>query len=226
MPNMNIIDMGGRPGTPSKQRLALADFLIEQHTRYEQKEGHNLQTPWTNPQEPNAAHHDVRMLTDYADIWLFSIGAHAQLRALYQREQLIDSLDMIPIAVSGTDDNFIGILIDRQDPDKSSTDVTPKDDGVTITCLYRDPEWVGLNEQLHHCRDLKVHVFGYQDAPDEAHFIIATRPNAVLDDGPETHPNPHVEMNQALRDAVMWHGALSCTFHVSDQNKPADQPQV
>lgn len=221
---MNIIQMGGRPGTPSRTRLEMADLLIHQDAGRANIDPKHV-CPWEKPSEPNPAHHDVLMLLDYLDIYFFSMEAHEQLAQLDDTEQINNNIDMLDLAANGTNEKFIGMLIDRRndrvDDAGEPDNLEEEEDGIIVTCLYRDPEWVGLNEQLQDCRGLEVHVFSYKDDPEEPYLIIAVRPGYI--EGGAEQPQPQGEINEAVREATMWYEARSCTFHVIDENKPQDQ---
>ena len=125
----------------------------------------------------------------YTDIWLFSLGAHEEMEQLIDAEQINSNMDLLPVAARGSDDRFIGTLIDLGEPPRDRLDENgnripadpggDEDDGeygVMLTCLHRNPEWVGLNEQLQWCRGLEVHVFCRKEQPRDPHVIIAVRP--------------------------------------------------
>ena len=224
MPNMKIIEMGGRPGTPSRERLEVADLLIHQDAeRAETNPAHV--SPWDQPGDPNPSHHDIIMLLQYVDIRSFSRDAHQEFGELDDAEQINSNIDMLDLAGNGTDQKFIGMLIDRRndrfddagEPDNQEEE----DDGIIITCLYRDPEWVGLNEQLKFCQGMEIHVFSYRDEPQEPHVIIAVRPGYMEDSQGQTEPQG--DLNKAIWGATMWHRATSCAFHAIDEDQPQDE---
>ncbi len=220
---MRLIDMAGRPGTPSRERLELVDLLMERD--FKLQEADPDYTPiWDQPDQFNPAYADVWMLHDYEEIYQFSMDAHDEVERLNSAEQIQENMDILPFAANGSNDKFIGMLIDLGEPDEDDTESDPEEHGIIITCLYRDPDWVGLHEQLRLCKDLEVHVFGYNDAPQEPQVILAVRPGNI--EHIEDHPGqtePQNEINKAIREATMWYGAVSCTFHVSDEDKPQDE---
>ncbi len=170
----SLAQMAGRPGTPSRERVMLADQLIKEDLKRAGEPGY--QTPWEIPGELNATHQDVRMLLDYTAIRLFSMTAYAEPGELIEAEQIQDNKDLLTLVSKGSNDRFIGILIDLGEPTPEDTPDQEKERGVFITCLYRNPEWVGMNELLEWCRDLEVHVFSYHDQPQEPCIILAVRP--------------------------------------------------
>ena len=181
---MNLIEMGGRPGTPSKERLRIADTLISQDSQAHQRDPEHHVPVWDQPGELNPAYQDAKMLLDYLDIYQFSMAAHETMEELHKAEQINSNVDLLPIVAQGSDEKFIGMIIDRGEPDtgqadpkETASEQTDEDGyGIVITCLYRHPEWIGLNEQFPWCRGLEVHIFSYRDTPEEPCIIIAVRP--------------------------------------------------
>ena len=220
---MNLIEMAGRPGTPSRERLKLVDLLMEQDIKL-QEEDPDYTPIWEQPGELNPAYADIRMLQDYEEIYQFSMEAHDEVERLNSAEQIQENMDILPFAANGSNDKFIGMLIDMGELDEDDTDSDPEEHGIIITCLYRDPDWVGFHEQLKWCRGLEVHVFGYNDAPQEPQVILAVRPGNIEDI--EDYPGqtqPKNDINKAIQEATMWYGAVSCTWHTSHEDKPQDE---
>ena len=209
---MNIIEMAGQPGTPGTERLRLAQTIIHDDLMLQQQDP-NHRSPWKEPTELNTFHRDVRMLLDYREIYFFSMEARDELTRLADAEQINNNMDILPFVVRGSDHRFIGIIIDLADPREKP--LKDQEDGLIVTRLYRDPEWVGFNDQLKWCRDLEVHVFAYKGEPEEPDVIIATRPGGL--EGTPADDQNLSGLNEAIRDTVLWHGALSCTFHNDDQ---------
>ena len=85
-------------------------------------------------------------------------------------------------------------------------------DGEVITCLYRNPQWVGLNPHLPLCKGLHVHIFTVQPDSDQPDVVVAAHPGSELEEFPNV-PGPLSELNQAIHDAVLWHGATACSWH-------------
>ena len=209
---MNIIKtMYNWPGTPGPARLTAAELLIDQDAR---KEDQNQPAPWEQPGVLNQAHQDARMLLDYMDIYDFSHRAHQEMQRMVDKQKIKSGLDLAEIALRGSDERFIGMVIDRENPDDPDSQ-----EGCSITCLYRHPEWVGLNPQLPQCHGLDIHIFYHQDNPDEPKVIIATLPNAMGDTIHTNGKNPqqerHDELSQAIKETTTWHGALRHTWNTS-----------
>ena len=82
-----------------------------------------------------------------------------------------------------------------------------------ITCLYRDPWWVGLNPQLALCQGLEVHIFAPQDhrGQERRTFILAVPPNIGVTGAPGD--TPQGELNRAIEHIVTWHGATESQWH-------------
>ena len=229
---MNLIEMGGRPGTPSKERLRIADTLISQDSQAHQRDPEHHVPVWDQPGELNPAYQDAKMLLDYLDIYQFSMAAHETMEELHKAEQINSNVDLLPIVAQGSDEKFIGMIIDRGEPDtgqadpkETASEQTDEDGyGIVITCLYRHPEWIGLNEQFPWCRGLEVHIFSYRDTPEEPCIIIAVRPGNMEEvTGDPEHPPPPGEINTALHDAVTWHGAVNCRWYTGQKDRPRDK---
>ena len=76
-------------------------------------------------------------------------------RKLYQGG--IDSgADLAMIAGEGSNQHLIGILIRWGGTQDEQAE-------CVITCLHRDPEWVGINPLLEYCRGLEAHLLGETD---------------------------------------------------------------
>ena len=202
------------PGTPGPDRLAAAELLIEQDAR---RTDRNQPSPWEQPGVLNQAQQDARILLDYLDIEDFSRWAHEELQRTVDDNEVQSGLDLTRIAFQGSDERFIGMVIDRENPDQP--DDPDRQNGCSITRLYRHPDWAGLNPQLPQCQGLEIHVFCHQDNPDDPQVIIATQPNAMP--GAGTHlagTEPQGDLHRAIRDITAWHGALRHTWTVSQDD--------
>ena len=175
MPDANVIEMAGRPGTPSRRRIKLAELRIEQDIKEGERNPKHL-TPWNRPGELSPDEHDIWMLLDYLEIHLFTLWAREQFKQLVEAKQTSNGTDIIPIAADGTNNKYIGMIINTQKPAPKEPDNNIDDGAIIITRLYRDPEWIGLNNQLQYTRGLEVHVFPYKKVPEEPYIIIAVQP--------------------------------------------------
>ena len=223
--------MGGRPGTPSRERLELAQSIIIEAMQ-RRAEDPEYTPDWEKPGELNPAHRDVRMLLDYKKIGFLSREAHDEVQDLATAEQIQDMEDIIPFAIRESDEKFIGMIIDLGSSGAGSSESGSSESGssgtenheadfqeyrIVITYLYRDPEWVGFNEQLHWCRGLEIHVFSNRNTPEEPNMIIATTPGSMNQPG---QPGPQNPISRAMEAATRWHGAVSYTWHIREENKP------
>ena len=69
----------------------------------------------------------------------------------------IDSgVDLAMIAGEGGNQHLIGILIRWGGTQDEKAE-------CVITCLHRDPEWVGINPLLEYCLGLETHLLGETD---------------------------------------------------------------
>ena len=164
---MTILEMADWPGTPGLERLALAAQFIAESLKLEEEMADWLGTPGLeplasamqlfneslkheedNPQYPpepdelNTLRQDARMLLDYKDTLLFSMVTHSELAEMAEAGQIQEGMDMVPVVARGSDEQFIGMLIDLGEPE--GDDPEDGEYGIMATRLYRDAGWVGL----------------------------------------------------------------------------------
>ena len=202
-----VMQMQDWPGTPGPSRLAAAHGLIQQDAL---KKDPNQPPSWEQPGTLDQTQQDTRRLLDFLEIHEFSQWAREQLTKLARNKKIESGMDIARIAFQGTSDTFIGMVIDRTHPEH------PHDqEGCLVTCLYRHPQWLGLNPQLAECRGLEIHIFHQQDTPDEPEIIIATSPNAMGKDPSVTTYDQTGELSQVIREVTTWHGAIRHSWHAS-----------
>ena len=231
---MTMLEMADWPGTPGRERLALAVQLIAESLKHEEEMADWLGSPGLgplasavqllneslkheedNPQYPpepgelNTLRQDARMLLDYRDTIRFSMVTHSELAEMAEAGRIQEGMDMVPVVARGSDEQFIGMLIDLGEPE--GDDPEYGESGIMATRLYRDAGWVGLNEQLPLCRGLEIHIFSWKGRPEEPGVILAIRQGRM--DGPPAVPEPPGELNGVIREVMRWHGATSCAWH-------------
>ena len=200
---MELMEMADWPGTPGRTRMQAAEDIITEDFKLpvSQLEDETLVL--------DPASQDARMQLRIVDILMFSTSAHDELAELYNAEQINHATDLANIAVKGTNDKFIGMVI-QVAPEEGDED---PQDAYLITCVNRDPEWVGLNFQLTHLKGLEVHVVGDIHDPDAHSIIIAT--DLWVDDTHELMETeaPDDPLYSAIREVALYHGATGCYWH-------------
>ena len=149
------------------------------------------------------------MLVKIVDMLSLGHDAHDHLNDLNEMGLIESGTDLMSIAVRAEEEGFLGMVINTWDDD-STTEV--------ITCLYRDPEWVGLNPYLPDCKGMYVHIFTANPRSNEPDITVAVPTGTELDEFSPA-PEPMGELTQAIHDAVMWHGAAACNWH---RNTPGE----
>ena len=139
------------------------------------------------------------ILVEQVDLWYrtgpFRRYADRKLaRTLPQLPERLHTALTVKIAVEGTSEDTIGMVIITKEPDGKNSH--------TFTQLLRHPHWMGFEACLPNLRGLRVIVFQHE-TPD--------RPDAILVMDPSTMPSPsHAPFppGQAtvLRDLLAWHG--------------------
>ena len=208
---MDMQEMARWPRTPGPERISRAEIIISQDADQEETifPLPYSETPWDQP------HRDANMLVRVVDIMTFGYEAHEHLAHLDDIGLgLTDSgTDLMSIAVRAEDDGFLGMVINtwnNEGDDDATTEV--------ITCLYRDPDWVGLNPYWPDCKSLHVHIFTTKPDSDEPDIVVAVPPGTELDEFSPA-PVPLGELNQAIHEAAMWHGAAACSWHRNTPGK-------
>ena len=110
------------------------------------------------------------------------------------------------IAFSATDEELIGFCI------RSSGLVS--DEGrmaMCVSALMRDTDWIGLNAVMKVLKGLEVHIIEHGKKPGTAGLIIACDPGTMEEDWKTGKITG--KTNLAIQKTVMWHGALSCSWH-------------
>ena len=185
---MELNDMGKWPGSPGAGRLFRAREIIEGRGQAWQGGGEEAQR-------------DARMLLRAMEAMEFTQLGTARVLELQRAEQVNRSRDLVAVAMEGTSEDFVGMIIQ---PEGDGDGPIP----FIITKLQRDPEWVGVNPSLEFCRGLEVHIFVTQDDPG-AVAMVAAAPDWEQGTG-TTWENPGEDLEATIRDVVMWHGATLC----------------
>ena len=223
---MRVKEMGHWPGTPGIERLELADQLIMEDLRQEQENPEHT-AAWDRPGGSSDAYDDVRMVLDYTEIWFFSMGAHEEVVQLDDAEQINSNIDLLEVAGQGSDEKFIGMVLDRGEPPEDDPDDAEGDYGIILSCLYRNAGWVGLNEQLQWCRGLEIHVYCYRGEPEDPCVIIGVRPGNMVGAEDAVQPaGPQGGLNEAIQEVVLYHGATKCVWHTRKRERPTAEPDA
>ena len=179
-------------------RIALADMLLREDPQGVDEYAESGNLPQERPTAPLQTYQDAAKVLGLVDMLFFSGWAHEEMERLDGAEQIDSGVDLLKIAGEGTDEKFIGMVIHL---------APEREDGpceYIITCLHRDPRWVGLNPQLPYCRGLDVHILGRPGRPEA---VIALPPGTLRMGSPA---EPRDDMGLAIRETVMWHGASAC----------------
>lgn len=185
---MELTDMARWPGTPEARRLVRAKDILEGRGQ-----------AWAGSgDEAREAQHDARMLQATIETLEFTERETAELLRKNRAEQVNTSRDLVRAGMMGTSAGSIGMVIH------------PEDEGLPfiVTRLHSDPGWVGLNPSLEFCRGLEVHLFGMPDAPTSIGLVIAAAHWDAAHSGEQSEPEG--EMEEAISEAVLWHGATRC----------------
>ena len=191
---MDIMEMAEWPRTPGRARLRMALDVLEEETPG------NVPAPG---QALGQTHADAAMLEHYLEILLFSQQAHQVLVEQEVAEQINRGTDLLDIALEGTTDDLIGMVIENEREGGGAE--------CLITSIYRDPGWVGLNPQLELCRGLEAHIFSGGPEEREVQVVLAIPADPGL--GGNTGTEPRGELPEAIREVVLWHGATGCFWH-------------
>ena len=185
----------GWPGTPGLERLRLAQEQLEALSVEDERalrSGEGL----------DQGSLDARKLLLAEEVAEFTLWSASTIEETKANGQLKTSRDVTRIALQGTSEEFIGMVLQ---PDAENAD--PEDsDSFRITKLYRDPEWVGLNPMFDLCAGLEVHIFtrGVHGRTE----MVAAAPRWA--EGNAAHEEPKGALQEAIRDAVLFHGATRC----------------
>ena len=196
--------MAGWPGTPGRARMEQAIRTMRENRR----EVLGKILPWDEPGELSQIHRDVRMMLAYGKIRDFHTDSHEELERLIAAEQVNGERDILKVIEEEPDQRFIPLLIDLGNP---PAEPEPGHDyGLIMTRLFRDPEWVGMNEILPYCRGLVVNVVSRDREPGEPRLIIAAMPGEFGQDG-DDEPPPGI--GPVIQDVMKWHEAIKCEWH-------------
>ena len=140
------------------------------------------------------------ILVEQVDLWFrtgpFRRYADRKLaRTLPQLPERLHTALALRIAVEGTSEDTIGMVIITKEPDGHNSHI--------FTQLLRHPHWMGFDAFLPNIRRLRVIVF-QQETPN--------RPDAILAMDPSTMPPPSYApfppgQATVLRDLLAWHGS-------------------
>ena len=210
---MNTEEMALWPATPGPERIAKAEALNSEIVASE--DAHHNQTIF--PLDPsderwNQTHGDTAMLIKIVDILSFTHATKHYLKLRNGTGFVETGYDLIHVATRAKASGFLGMVIRPQAIEEPSEYVWH--DGEVITCLYNDPEWVGFNPHLPLCKGLHVHIFTADPESDQPNVVVAAPPGSDLDEF-SNMPGPLNELNQAIHDAVIWHGATGCSWHLN-----------
>ena len=205
---MEANQMAGWAGTPGPERIAMAERLIEKNPTSVDEYTRTGNVPQDGMGESRAAYYDADKILGLVDIFMFGLHAHEEMEMMADAGQIHSGVDLLEIAGEGSSELYISMVI-HMPPGEGEDQPT-----FIITCLHRHPEWVGLNPQLPYCKGLDVHIFCRGDEPGDPKAIIAVPPG-VMEGGEEDMENkePTGEMNLAIRETVLWHGAARCVQH-------------
>ena len=190
----------GWPGTPGLERLQRAGKRLESLTIEDER-------TLRNGESLDQTGLDARKLLLTEEITAFSLWGTATIEEMKREGQLKTSRDITRIALQGTSEEFIGTVLQpgAENPDPENPD--PENSGhFRITKLHRDPQWAGFNPLLNLCRGLEVHIFtrGLRGRTE----MVAAAPRWA--EGNAAHEEPKGALQEAIRDAVLFHGATRC----------------
>ena len=210
---MEANEMAGWAGTPGLERIAMAEWLLEKDPGSVDEYARTGNVPQGNSGASLTTYYDANKILGLVDIFMFSLHTHEEIELMGGAGQINSGMDLLEIAREGSSQRYISMVI-HMPPDEGEDEAT-----FIITCLHRHPEWVGLNPQLPNCSGLDVHIFCRDHEPRYPKAIIAVPPGA-MDRGQENgeksgkeNGDPEGEMNLAIRDTVLWHGAARCLQH-------------
>ena len=137
-----------------------------------------------------------------------------------QRQDPEDSARyMVALANGIADEEFVGMaLCSRRGQEKP---YPPGRMGYTFTRLCRDPDWMGLDPTLPHCRGLIALIFESPLRPGTPDVVLAMPPELKPRNTSEGRPLPG---GQAVRLAgiLSWHGVLETHWIPTDRGD--DEP--
>ena len=208
---MDTTEMALWPATPGPERIAKAEALNSEIAASQNAHPGQATFPLDPSDERwNQTHGDVEMLIKTVDMLYFGHNAREYLEKINPSGAIETGVDLMNIAKHAKAEGFLGMVIRPQEEE------TPQEyvwhNGEIITCLYHNPEWVGFNPYLPLCKDLHVHIFTADPASDQPDVVVAAPPGSDLDEFSDM-PGPLNELNQAIHDAVIWHGATGCSWH-------------
>lgn len=203
---MQPTDMAHWPGTPGRARLQAAHTLI--------LEGDLTETALalSQPHLNDLALDDALMPLNLAQAELFTEWAHQEMEHLDLAEQINNVLDLTHIALRANTKSTIGMVIHIPRGHHHDPDPATGGDAYIITCLNRNPEWVGLNPYLTMVKDLQLHVVTSSADPDQPSIIIATHDWGDTPDD-TNRAAPDTSLAHTLEMIAQWHGATGCHWH-------------
>ena len=214
---MKAEDIAHWPGTPGEARIALAEKLIDDDPQGADtyREGDPLTE---NAVAPERTYRDAGMVLGLAEMFLFGLWSEQEIERLHNAEQLENGAQLLDIAEEGSNDRFIGMVIETP-PEKGREE---EGNRYVITILHRDPEWVGLNPYMSDCQGLELHLLGEWENGNGPRVIAAVPPGVLNME--ERTSEPHGELVRAIREVAAWHGAKTCLEHRWSPETPPGRP--
>ena len=195
---MDTQEMAFWPSTPGPERIAKAEALNSEIVV--SQDAHPEQTIF--PLDPSderweQAHGDVEMLIKIVDILSFTHGTKQYLELRNGIGFVETGHYLILVTTRAKGNGFLGMVIRLLENEAPQEFALHKEE--IITCLYPHQDWVGFNPHLPLCKGLHLYIF-------------TADPESDLDEFSDM-PGPLSELNQAIHDAVIWHGATGCSWH-------------